>query len=358
MDVDLPYLSRERDRHKNWRIYVRRNGRRVRIKEPTGTPEFLTAYQAALDALGDPVASAKGRKKIPPKGTLGWLAAQYFACPKFMNLDPVSRRNRRAIIEVVLREPPNPNSKHTMAFFDLRKLTTNVVQVLVDRISAKPGAANNRKKYLSAMLSWGARQGHLRSNPARDAERIEYATDGFHTWTVDEVQKFEKRHPIGTKARLALALLLYLGVRRGDVIKLGKQHVRDGWIRFVPKKTLYKRKRLSEKPVLPVLADIIAASPTGDLTFLVTAYGNAFTAAGFGGWFRDRCDEADLHHCTAHGLRKAGATLAAQNGATDRQLMAMFDWTSASQATTYTATADRKRLAGEAGKLMADGDKT
>jgi integrase len=103
-----------------------------------------------------------------------------------------------------------------------------------------------------------------------------------------------------------------------------------------------------------VLADIIERSPTGDMTYLVTDYGKPFTAAGFGGWFRDRCDEAGLPHCTAHGLRKAGATLAAEDGATDRQLMALFDWTTAGQANVYTAAADRKRLADEAARHIAN----
>jgi integrase len=103
---------------------------------------------------------------------------------------------------------------------------------------------------------------------------------------------------------------------------------------------------------LPELAAVIDAGPTGDLTFLVTEYGKPFTAAGFGGWFRKRCDEAGLPHCTAHGLRKAGATLAAEAGATDRQLMAMFDWTTSGQATVYTAAADKKRLAREGSLLM------
>jgi integrase len=109
---------------------------------------------------------------------------------------------------------------------------------------------------------------------------------------------------------------------------------------------------VSEKPILPLLADIITKSVTGDLTLLVTEYGKPFTSAGFYGWFRKRCDEAGLRHCTAHRLRKAGATLAAEAGPTDRQLMAMFDWTTASQATVYTQAADRKRLAARRPSLM------
>jgi hypothetical protein len=94
-------------------------------------------------------------------------------------------------------------------------------------------------------------------------------------------------------------------------------------------------------------------SPRGDLTFLVTSFGKSFTAAGFGNWFREQCDEATLPHCSAHGLRKAGATIAAERGATDRQLMALYDWETAAQANVYTAAADRRQLAGEAARLLA-----
>jgi integrase len=231
------------------------------------------------------------------------------------------------------------------------------IKMLRDRKAGSPGAANNRRKYLSSMFGWAIDCDLMRSNPAREVRRLRYATSGFHTWTLEEVHKFEARHPVGTKARLALALLLFLGVRRGDLVTLGRQHVKNGFMRIVPRKTRHKREDVSEKPILSVLADIIARSPTGAMTYLETQYGKPFTANGFGGWFRDRCDEAELPHCTAHGLRKAGATIAAENGATDRQLMALFDWTSEKQANVYTAAADRKRLATEAARLIA-GDQT
>jgi integrase len=148
-------------------------------------------------------------------------------------------------------------------------------------------------------------------------------------------------------------LLLYTGVRRSDLVTLGPANVQNGWLRFIPRKTSHKRKSISEKPWLPVLADIVAATPVGTVAFIETEYGKPFTPAGFGGWFRARCDEAGLPHCTAHGCRKAGATLAAENGATTHQLMAIFDWSNPAQAHPYTATADRKRMAGDAMALLA-----
>jgi integrase len=91
---------------------------------------------------------------------------------------------------------------------------------------------------------------------------------------------FEKRHPIGSKARLALALLIYTGVRRSDVVSLGRQHVRDEVLIFRQHKGRNRSPLTLDLPVLPVLQSIIDASPTGDLTFLVTEQRKPFTAAG------------------------------------------------------------------------------
>jgi integrase len=193
--------------------------------------------------------------------------------------------------------------------------------------------------------------------PGEEVKRVKYATEGFHTWTEEEVRQFEARHPLGTKPRLALAMLMFTGTRRSDIVHLGPANVTDGWVRFIPRKMRHKRKAVSQKPWLPVLADIVAASPTGAVTYPQTEYGKPFTADGFGNWFRDRCDEAGLPQCSAHGLHKAGASLAAERGATIHQLMAIFDWSSPTQAKVYTDAADRERLAGDAMSLLAERNK-
>jgi integrase len=355
--ANFPYLISDRDRHGVVRYYVRRHCKKIRIREKPGTEGFVAVYMEALRALDPVAAERRVAMTYAEVGTFGWLAACYFASAEFRRLDPISQRTRRAILEDCLREPRRPGSPDLMRDCPITLLSSAHVKMLRDRKASTPGAANNRRKWLSSMFGWAIENGMIPTNPARDVRHISYASDGFHTWTIDEVRQFEGRHPIGTKARLALALLLYLGVRRGDLVTLGRQHVKDGWLRMVPRKTRHKRLRVSEKPILPALADVLGGSPLGDLTFLVTDFGHAFTANGFGNWFRKRCNEAGLPHCTAHGLRKAGATIAAENGATDRQLMALYDWTSAKQANVYTAAADRKRLASEAADHLAGGSK-
>lgn len=355
--TDLPYISREKNRHGNDVVFVRRHGKRRRILAKEGTPEFAKAYTDALDALEQPFEIAeRERKEAAKAGTLGWLATRYFAeCAEYKGNDRKSRNARRSCIEGCLQEPLKPGSPDLMRDCPVSAINASHVKMLRDRKAGQPGAANNRRKHMSAMFTWAVDEGLMKTNYVRDVRMATKKTGGgFYTWSVDDVAQFEAHHPVGTMPRLALALLLFTGSRRQDMVTFGKQHVKNGWLRFVPKKTLYKRSTLSQKPWLPELDAIVKASPCGELTFLINGRGVGFTANGFGNWFRERCDEAGLPKCTAHGLRKAGATIAAENGATASQLMAIFDWSTITQAEVYTRAASQKRMAGEAMGLLIE----
>ncbi len=106
-------------------------------------------------------------------------------------------------------------------------------------------------------------------------------------------------------------------------------------------------------PLLPELVGEMARHPqTDSLTFLTTSFGKPFTRNGFGGWFRERCNEAGLKHCTAHGLRKAAAVHHALNGATAPELMAWFGWRTIREAERYIEEANRIKLARNAGARL------
>jgi integrase len=129
---------------------------------------------------------------------------------------------------------------------------------------------------------------------------------------------------------------------------LGRQHLKDGIITFRTAKT----GALVTIPVLPELAEIIAATKTGDLAFVATPSGRPMTKESFGNWFKDACKAAGVPG-TAHGLRKAGATRAANNGATEAELEAIFGWRGGRMASLYTPQAHREKLARGAMSKMA-----
>jgi integrase len=160
---------------------------------------------------------------------------------------------------------------------------------------------------------------------------------------------FDGRIGHGSKARLALALLLYTGTRRSDVVQLGRQHLRDGWIKFRVYKNHTRKHVEVEVPVIPELQKVIDDTPgKGDLTFLVSVHGRPWANGdSFGNRFRDWCMAAGLPHCSSPGLKKAGATIAAEN-ATESQLMAIYGWSDLKMAALYTRKANRKRLARDA----------
>jgi integrase len=371
MDVKLKYLSAENNRHGNNCLYVRRHGKRVRLLVAPGHPDFVKAYAAALEQLGAPLSkrSQAEARTTHAKGTFGWLGAEYFKSKgegEFLTLSPASQRRRRNDLEACFAYPHTDDHPEPMGNCPIKHLSAQKLKRLIEAKDG-PGARAGRRKNLSALCSWAVENKHLPFNPVRDLKagrRIKGG--GFYTWTVPDVKQFLEHHstPVlqSRKARLALGLLLFGGMRRQDMVTIGKQHCRGAdagtlgdWIRYTPKKTLWRRREISQKPLLPILKQIIteANDILGDLTFLVTAYGKPFSEAGFGNWFRDRCDEAGLPRCTAHGLKKAGATIAAENGATTRQLMAMFDWDTPAMAEVYTRAAEQRRLAGEAMFLIS-----
>lgn len=368
--TDLRYLSPEPDRHGNERLYVRKNGRRIRIRAARGTPEFFRAYAAAVEALERPAPITANGGRWPDR-SLGWLAEKYFNSEEFTRgLDEQSQATRRRVIEGCLKEPHTETDPDPMGNCPLAYFTPLKGKRLRDLKEGLPGAANNRKKYLSAMFGWGIEAEHCKTNPMRDVRRKKYDSDGFYTWTLNDLTTFENRHPIGSKARLAMALYLLLGVRKGDLVRLGPKMVQTKviaptpehpngqvirTIKYVPNKTRKRRRKEVEKPILPQLWAIIEQSQIGTETFLETSFGKPFTAKGFGNWMRDRCDEAELQMCTGHGLRKIGATICAELGATEHQLMAIFDWSTPAQAAVYTRAASIKRLAAGAMHLLAAG---
>ena len=174
-----------------------------------------------------------------------------------------------------------------------------------------PAAANLRVKAIGNVFAWALENEvpGVSMNPARDVARFKGNSTGYHTWTPAEVEQYEQHHAVGSKARLALALFMYTGARRSDIVRLGKQHARNRWFRFKQHKNRNRHPVEVEIPILDELQAIIDASPTGDLTYLVTSHGRPYSIAGFGNKFREWCNEAGLPHCSAHGLRKAGATL-------------------------------------------------
>ena len=231
-------------------------------------------------------------------------------------------------------------------------ITRRAIQEGMDRRKAKPHGANNWLKTMRGLFAWAVDAEMVPADPTRCVKLISGANDrhGFHTWTEEEVARFEAHWPIGTRERLALDIPLYTGLRRGGAARLGRPHVRNGIARIVTEKTSQE----VTIRILPPLAASIDASPTGDLTFIASVRGRPMTKESFGNWFRDACVAAGVPG-RAHGLRKAGARRAAESGATEAELNAWFGWADGSrESATYVRGANRAKLAERIAGRWAD----
>lgn len=341
--LNLKYLLRDVDRHGNERVYVRRNGRKVRIRETETIEGFMAAYRAALETSSK---RAGAKPTLAAPASLRWLVQSYYQTPEFMGLHETTRKKRRAILEgICLEHGTKPFARLEMSHVRIH---------IRDPKAATPEAANGRVKALRQVFKWAVDVGYTANNPAQGVPMLAPVNpDGFHTWTRAEVEKYMNRHPSGTKARLAMALFLYTGVRISDAVQLGPQMERNGDLHFVEAKNRDNKPKHREIPILPPLRSEMDANPSGHLAYIVTEYGRPYASPkAFANWFKRQCVAAGLPHCTAHGLRKAGATFAAEQGATEHQLMAIFGWNSPKQAARYTESVDRKKLVSEAMHLI------
>jgi integrase len=329
-----PFVFREKTRHGRLVFYFRRGkGSRIRLPDP-GTPEFDQAYQDAL--LGQPRRTPRDNA---PSGSLAWLIARYRESAHFAGLRQSTRARREAIMRAAIE---------SAGHIPFTAISRKDIVAALDRRTPSAGIA--WLNAMSVVFAWAVSAELIDRNPCHGVKRPKFQSDGHPVWSVAEVEQFRARWPLGTRERLALDLMLFTGLRRSDIYRLGRQHVTEGLISI---RTL-KTGKTVYIPIWPELQASIAAAPTGDLTFLTTSTGKPFgTANGFGIWFGKACQAAGVPG-RAHGLRKAGATLAADAGASAHELMSLFGWTRLSQAEVYTRQANEKRLSGMASERIAN----
>jgi integrase len=328
-----PHLQREITRHGKAVWYVRvGGGQRHRLRAEYGTPEFDAEYRAAL--TGKPACRA-----APSNKSLAWLLARYRETTAWSELSPATRRARENIFAHVIE---------TAGHEPYARITAATIEAGKERRVATPHSARNFLDAMRGLFRWAKKAGLVKVDPTAGVGNPKCKTgDGFIAWTEDHVAAYQARWPVGTRQRVWLDVLLYTGLRRGDAVRLGRQHV-SGSIQT--EKSGYK----VEVPViiLPVLQKTIDAGPCGDLTFIVGENGRPLTKETFGNVFKAACKAAGVPG-SAHGVRKIAATTAANAGATEAELMAIFGWTDPKMAAHYTRTANRKRLAAQAMSKLA-----
>lgn len=332
------YVSAFHDRHGTERFRYRCG----EIARYLSGPYNSKAFKAALEAAQNAVPAVKAPRFAPC--TFDDLLSQYYRSAAFMGMGPARQAVVRGILEAFRADygkdlVTDCKPRHVEAFLLDKKQKRTVGK----RTVGGAEAARNLHKQLKRLFRLAVKLEWIVTNPAELADSAGGKRGTRHTWTEAEIAQYRSHHPLGTKARLALEIVLWTGQRRADASRLGPQHIKGDRVEW----TAGKGDKAMVFLLAPQLKAAISAMPAvGIKTLLVTQWGKPFSPDGFGNWFREQCIAAGLpNECRAHGLRKAIARRASELEATQQQLKALGGWEQDAEVATYTKGADQARLA-------------
>lgn len=330
-------VSEFKDRHGKWRMIFRAKGmKRHYFKARIGTDEFA-AELAACRAMAASKKEIGAEREVP--GSISALIVKYYKRPEYLMLAPSSKKSYRNALE---------RFRVAYGHLPVAGLKRRHVIAILGSMADRPAAANRVLDMLRLLMRVALDEEWLADDPTVSVKALRYEAKRFHTWSEEEIARYEEAYPRGSAKRLAFDLMLYTGQRRSDMVKMGHGHIDGGLIRVKQLKT----KKELWIPMHPNLVASIAATGTGDDALLVNQYGRAFTAAGFGNRMREWCDKAGLPECSAHGLRKAMARRLAEAGCTNAQIKAITGHQTDGEVNRYIEEANQKRLATEAVRLV------
>jgi integrase len=324
--IRLPYVKSYVDRAGNVRRYFRKHGcKAVSLPGAPGSAGFMAAYQ---EALGEPASLPASRQG---QGSVGALICEYLKSPAFTDLAASSKSLYRAILDKF-----GALHGHRMVHDMPRaKVAAYIFAIGADH----PSMANVTKSVLRKLLSHAVRSGYRNDNPVTEIDRYKGGTR--HTWTDAELAAYERKWAVGTRERLAYALLLHTGQRCGDVVKMRRSDISDGAIAVVQQKT----GTALSIPIHHELLAAIKAGPSNGLTLIGDKHGRPIARCTLTLLMRKAAEKAGLpSECLPHGLRKARMRRLAEGGASAKQIASISGHKTLREVERYTAAADQKRL--------------
>ena len=211
-----PHQHRQITRHGRTVWYGRIDrGRRIRIRAAFDTPDFWREYHAAV--RGELPVLSKGAGRV---GSLKWLIERFRESAAWRDLSLATRRQRENVLRQVIETAGNE---------PFTRITETTIAAGRDRRAATPFQARHFLDTMRRLFGWALEAGYVKVNPAANVAYPKLKSgEGFPIWTEEDVLAYETRWPLGTRQRVWLAVLLFTGLRRGDAVRLGRQHLRDG----------------------------------------------------------------------------------------------------------------------------------
>jgi integrase len=325
--IRLKYVNEYIDRTGKLRRYFRKGGKQLgTLDGEPGSEEFMTAYAAYL------AEKPKAAKTTLHADSLGKLIIDFYGSRLFTDRKPSTRQLYKYALEPVAKEHGH-RSASTM--------TAEHAEKIINKIGAKrPGMGNLTRAVMRRVMQFAVKTKVRKDNPFLGIEAFKVGE--HHTWTDAELKKFEDKWRLGTRQRLAYALLLYTGQRVGDVTRMGRADVSDGLIHVVQQKTGAEL----WVPIHPELQRAMKALPAKGLTLVGDANGRPLKRAALSALMRAAIAQAGLpSRCVSHGLRKAAMRVLAESDATANQIASISGHKTLKEVERYTKAADQKKMA-------------
>lgn len=326
-NLELKYVDEYRDRIGKVRRYFRKGGKRLGpLPGQVGSEEFMTAYAAYL------AEKPKAAKTTLHADSLSKLIIDFYGSRFFTDRKPSTRQLYRYALDPLAKEHGH-RSASTM--------TAEHAEKIINQIGEKrPGMGNLTRAVMRRVMQFAVKTRRRKDNPMLGIEAFKVGE--HHTWTDGELRQYEIKWRLGTRQRLAYALLLYTGQRVGDVAKMNRADISDGLIHIVQQKTGAE----IWVPIHPELAKAMKAYPAKGLTLIGDANGRPLKRAALSALMRAAIRDAGLSsHCVGHGLRKAAMRRLAENDATANQIASVSGHKTLKEVERYTKAADQKKLA-------------
>lgn len=355
------FVTSFKDRHGKVRLRFRRKGYPGGYFEaPLGTEDFRREYTAFNNPDAPKVAAAEAAAKRIVPGTIADLRRQYYAVPTRLGPTEITQGKVMSVLDRGFFEGREDRPialvafDHIDAIIEKRKVRFQNPET--KRWEGGIEAARKLRKELVRAFDFAEMKGMIAKSPMKHAQRVKVApgqrSKGFRTWTEADIAQYRLRHPLGSKARLAMELMLWTDQRSVDSIHLGRQHIKAG--RFVL--TQSKGGKALILAIAPQLLEAIVAMPANPdaMCFLLNDYGVSYSRKGFGNKFRQWCDQAGLQLCSAHGLRKATMRRMAELEMPNKTMKSVSGHSRDDEVTLYTEAANQERLARDAIGRLAE----
>lgn len=332
--------------------YLRKPGEpKIRLREKWDTPAFEFEYNKAISGQIAPVPPKGGdKRRVAPEqsqpDTLRWLVTRYYGSADYKTMKLKGAGQRRYYLDTAcaIEDIGTGRKLGDMSFNDLGREHVRMMHALYIE---QPTSASQRVEAIRILFNWAATAfPKMRiANPVpKGWKRI---VKGYYIWTAEDRETYRKRWPIGTSQRLWFELQFRLGVRISDVGRIGPQFenkTRDA-LSFTETKGGDSKSVSDYAPepkhheamsIPKELRKIIdATTPTGLKTYLISDSGKPYGERHLSRRVRQWCNAAGLKRCTAHGVRKSGATFLAKSGASEREIMAYGNWSNSAGVKPY-----------------------